>query len=226
MNDDKKIAIFFDCENVSAKYVDDIFNELAKYGEVTIRQAYKDWSKSTNKSWNDKLAQFAIKPIQTNINTSSKNVSDFQIVIDVMNTMHYSKVDTIVLVSSDSDFTSLVIEIKSKGFEVIGFGEEKTPSSLTNAYSTFYQLSIRKKSITKDELIKNLKEAIIHTKGDDDYALISQVGVYLKNKSASLNAKNFGANTWGDIFKQYDKDFEITYKDERKSKIAVKIIEK
>lgn len=221
MNNDKKIAIFFDCENVSSKYVEDIFKELAKLGEVTIRQAYKDWSARQSKSWNDMLGRFAIKPIQTKINTSSKNVSDFQIVIDVMNTMYYHKVDTIVLVSSDSDFTSLVMEIKAKGFEVIGFGEEKTPEALINAYSTFYQLSIKKNEL--EDIVSILKDAINSTKNDDDYALISQIGLYLKNKSATLNAKNYGANTWGEILKKYPDVFEIFYLDERKSKIAVRI---
>jgi uncharacterized LabA/DUF88 family protein len=223
MNDDKKIAIFFDCENVSSKYVEDIFKELAKQGEVTIRQAYKDWSAKQSRSWNTMLGRFAIKPIQTKINTSSKNVSDFQIVIDVMNTMYYHKVDTIVLVSSDSDFTSLVMEIKAKGFEVIGFGEEKTPEALINAYSTFYQLSIKKSESELEDIVSILKDAINSTKNDDDYTLISQIGLYLKNKSATLNAKNYNANTWGEILRQYPNIFEIFYLDERKSQIAVRI---
>ena len=33
----KKIAIFFDCENISSKYVNEIFDELAKIGEITIK---------------------------------------------------------------------------------------------------------------------------------------------------------------------------------------------
>ncbi len=35
MRNDKKIAIFFDCENVSADYVPSIFDELANYGEYS-----------------------------------------------------------------------------------------------------------------------------------------------------------------------------------------------
>lgn len=38
---DKKIAVFFDCDNINAKYIDDVFNELANIGEVIIRQAIK-----------------------------------------------------------------------------------------------------------------------------------------------------------------------------------------
>ena len=45
----KKIAVFFDCENISATYVSSIFEELAKYGEVIIRQAFRDWGSSSNR---------------------------------------------------------------------------------------------------------------------------------------------------------------------------------
>ncbi len=145
MNNDKKMAIFIDCENMSSKYIEEIFAELAKHGQVMIRQAYKDWGSREHKQWREVLPKHAIKAIQTSRNSKYKNVSDFQIVIDVMNTVHDNIVDTIVLVSSDSDYTSLAIEIKSKGFEVIGFGEEKTPSPFINSLSTFYKLKLKKR---------------------------------------------------------------------------------
>ena len=231
MINDKKIAVFFDCENISSKYLDEIFFELAKSGEVMIRQAYKDWSSNQSKSWSEKIPMFAIKPIHSNSNVSSKNVSDFQIVIDVMNTMHYSNINTIVLVSSDSDFTSLAIEIKSKGFEVIGFGEKKTPDSLINAYSTFFELPITKVDALKDEdedetdIISILKDAIISTRGDEDFAYLSQIGTFLKNKNASLHPTNYGASTWSKILRRHKDIFYVSHKDHRGKIIIVSLVE-
>ena len=46
----KKIAVFFDCENISSKYVDEIFAELVNHAEVIIKQAYKDFSTTQYKS--------------------------------------------------------------------------------------------------------------------------------------------------------------------------------
>lgn len=219
---DKKIALFIDCENISPKYIDDIFNELANYGEVIIRQAYRNYVKN-NKNWESILMKYAIKPIQTIFNINSKNISDFQIVIDVMNTIYNSKIDIIVLASSDSDFTSLAIEIKSKGVAVIGFGEHKTPEALKNAYSIFIELPVGG-SIKEDDTLKEiLKDAIENTCNDSGFSLVSQIGSYLKNKNSSYHAKNFGKNTWGEIFKMYPKDFEIDYKDTKKSTLIVKI---
>ncbi len=226
MNLNKKIAVFFDCENISAKHIDDIFDELANYGDVIIKQAYRDWSSNHHKTWKELLNKYAIKPIQTNTNIQGKNASDIQIVIDVMNTLGEAKVNSIALVSSDSDFTTLAIEIKAKAFEVLGFGEEKTPDSLRNAYSTFVQLPLKtenSKTLDNKELISILKDGVTKRKDENGWALVSQIGSYLNNKNASYHAKNFGENTWGDIYKKYPDIFECDYKDSKKSTMIVRL---
>lgn len=221
---DKKIALFLDCENISPKYIDDIFNELANYGEVIIRQAYRNYV-NNNKNLESILMKYAIKPIQTIFNINSKNISDFQIVIDVMNTIYNSKIDIIVLASSDSDFTSLAIEVKSKGVEVIGFGEQKTPETLKKAYSKFIELPLGGSIKEEDSLKKILKDAIKNTCNDSGFSSVSEIGTYLKNKNSSYRAKDFGKNTLGKVFRMYPKDFEIYYKDTKKGKLIVKIKE-
>ena len=138
MRNDKKIAIFFDCENISAKYISSIFDELANYGEVIIKQSFKDWSSSNNKSWSQELhEEFAIEPIQVFKSKSAKNSSDLRIQRAVLEIMNKKNIDIIVLVSSDSDFRDLAMSIRSDNFEAIGFGDLKTPKSLRNAYSIF-----------------------------------------------------------------------------------------
>jgi len=215
----KKIAIFFDCENISSKYVDEIFDELAKIGEITINKAYHNWSNNQSNGWSEKLSQFAIEPIQVFPNISGKNSIDMKLAIDVTNTTHLNTVDIIVLVSSDSDFSALAIDIRAKGIESIGFGEEKTPASLRRAFNTFYELPKIKK---KKNPIQLLKEAINSTKDDNGFANVSQIGIYLKNKDSSLNAQNFGAQRWSDIFREQSKHFSIDYKNNR-STLLVKI---
>ncbi len=44
-----KIAVFFDCENISGSHVASIFDELANYGEVIVKQSFKDWGSSDKK---------------------------------------------------------------------------------------------------------------------------------------------------------------------------------
>lgn len=223
---DKKIAIFFDCENISVNHVPSVFDELANYGEVIIKQSFKDWSALNNKSWNQELhEEFAIEPIQVFKSKSGKNSSDLRIQRAVMEIMNKKNIDIIVLVSSDSDFRDLVMHIRSNGFEAIGFGESKTPKPLRNTYSTFMELPIKKElEKNKDtEIIELLKDAIVNTKGEKDYCLVSQIGTYLKNKNSSNNPKNFGANTWGDIFKKYPNNFKLDHLDKNRSTLIVSL---
>ena len=193
-----KIAVFFDCENISGSHVASIFDELANYGEVIIKQSFKDWSSSDKKSWNQELHEkFAIEPIQVFKSKSAKNSSDLRMQRAVIETMNKKNIDIIALVSSDSDFRDLAMSIRADNFEAIGFGESKTPKSLKHAYSIFIELPIKKElEKNKDpEIVELLKDAIINTKDEKDYCLVSQIGIYLKNKNSSNNPKNLGANT-------------------------------
>ena len=140
-----KIAVFFDCENISGSHVASIFDELANYGEVIIKQSFKDWSSSDKKSWNQELHEkFAIEPIQVFKSKSAKNSSDLRMQRAVIETMNKKNIDIIALVSSDSDFRDLAMHIRSNMHKAFGFGESKTPNSLRNAYSIFIELPIKK----------------------------------------------------------------------------------
>ena len=216
----KKIAVFFDCENISYKYLDEIFDELAKIGEVSINKAYHDWSNESSKEWKEKLSEHAIEPITIFRNNSGKNSADIKIAIDVTNTTHIANIDIIVLVSSDSDFTNLAIDIKSKGIISIGFGEEKTPNKLRKAFSEFYELPRLRQKQKPINII--LKEAINNTMYDDGFANVALISQYLKNKDSSLIPQNYGYERWSDIFKEETNNFITDYRKD-KSMLVVKI---
>ena len=217
----KKIAVFFDCENISSKHTNQIFDELAKIGVITINRAYHNWSGTQSTEWSEKLQEFAIEPIQIFPNITGKNAIDLKIVIDVINTTHQSNIDIIVLVSSDSDFTTLAMDIKTKGIESIGFGGVRTPSSLRKAFRTFFELPILNKN---KKAIKLLKDAITNTKDDNGFANMSLIGPYLINKNSSLIPQNFGVERWSDIIKKEIKYFDFDYPN-NKSMLLVKIRE-
>jgi uncharacterized LabA/DUF88 family protein len=72
MEINKKIALFIDCENISSKYIDDIMNELAIYGEVNIRKAYGNWESPTLKGWKEKRFDYALESIHQPAYTTKK----------------------------------------------------------------------------------------------------------------------------------------------------------
>lgn len=207
---DNKIAVFFDCENISSRYVDEIIDELAKIGEVIIKKAYHNWRENSSIHWDDKLKEFAIDAIQVFPNITGKNAADSKLIIDVMNTIYQSGINTICIVSNDSDFTTLASEIKSKGIASIGFGEKKTPESLRKAYSTFYELPVKKK--IKNIAISLLLEAINETKDEDEYVNIASVTNYLSNKDSSFIPQNYGYKKWADLIKEETHYFIYEYR--------------
>ena len=49
--DDINIAMLIDADNVSAKYIPGILSELSKFGKITVRRMYGDWSQDRLHSW-------------------------------------------------------------------------------------------------------------------------------------------------------------------------------
>ncbi len=229
MNENSKVALFIDCENISHNHIEVIIEELATFGEVNIRKAYGDWKNQTLNSWNKKLFDYSLEPIHQPPYTTTKNATDIKMTVDIMKTLCLNKnIDYIALATSDSDFTPLVTEIKSQGIQVLGFGEAKTSNVLQKACSEFIEVGekVKDDNLEKNEkLINILKNAIRHKKGDDDFAYVSEVGSYLKNQN-SINAKKFGNfKTWGEIFKQLHNIFEIKMleKNGKRSIMVIKI---
>jgi len=228
MKTNKKIALFIDCENISHHYIENIIDELASYGEVHIRKAYGDWKNESLKGWNDKLFDSSLEPMQQPPYSKSKNATDIKMTVDIMKILCQNEnIDYVALATSDSDFTPLVTEIKSQAIQVIGFGEEKTSSVLQKACSEFIEVAKIKENANPqydDKLINLLKNAVKHIKGDDDFAYVSEVGSYLKNKTSS-SAKNYGFKTWGDVFKSMEQYFEIKMLDKNgiRSSMLVKV---
>ncbi|HNX36230.1 MAG TPA: NYN domain-containing protein [Kiritimatiellia bacterium] len=133
----KNIALLIDCENTSREAVEPVLNELAKYGVVNIRRAYGDWKSSQLKNWESHSLLFALKPVQQFGYTKGKNATDAAIIIDAMDILYTNEVDSFALMSSDSDFTPLVVRLLESGKEVFGFGQKKTPSPFVKACSQF-----------------------------------------------------------------------------------------
>lgn len=132
-----KLAILIDGDNAQASLLPQMLAEAGKYGMVTVRRIYGDWTKPSMNSWKDVLNFHAIQPIQQFRYTVGKNATDSAMIIDAMDIMHSSVVDGFCLVSSDSDYTRLATRIRETGIFVMGIGEKKTPKPFVNACDVF-----------------------------------------------------------------------------------------
>ncbi|MDO4754353.1 MAG: NYN domain-containing protein, partial [Bacillota bacterium] len=142
MQDDRRIAVLIDADNVSAKYVKSILDEVIKYGTATVKRIYGDWTKPHSAKWKDVLLQNSIIPVQQYSYTTGKNSSDAALIIDAMDILYSKVVNGFCIVSSDSDFTRLVARIRQEGFFVLGMGEQKTAEPFIKACDKFTYLEV------------------------------------------------------------------------------------
>jgi uncharacterized LabA/DUF88 family protein len=137
---EKRIAVLIDADNAPASKIDEILVEVAAFGVANVRRAYGDWKNPRLRGWESVLHEFAIRPIQQFAYSKGKNASDMAMVVDAMDLLYARNLDGFAIISSDADFTPLVMRLLTDGVKVYGFGEQKTPLAFVNACSKFTYL--------------------------------------------------------------------------------------
>ena len=140
--EDINIALLIDSDNISARYIAGILRELSKYGKITIRRMYGDWSQDRLHSWMKCASRYSLTPIMQPNNTPGKNASDIGLIIDAMDILYTGDVQGFCIVSSDGDFNKLATRLREAGKFVIGMGEKKTPESFRVSCERFIFLNI------------------------------------------------------------------------------------
>lgn len=153
---DRNFALLIDGDNVSPKYISGIIEEMTtKYGNLSYRRIYGDFTKTSKNSWKDVLLDNSITPIQQYNNTVGKNSSDSALIIDAMDILYTGKVDGFCIVSSDSDFTRLASRLRESRMYVVVMGENKTPRSIRMACDKFVTLE---NLIDQDDNVANSRK--------------------------------------------------------------------
>lgn len=143
---ERQIAVLIDYENVGLNSIQGLFDQISDVGRIIIKRAYADWSGSNSNR--DQLLKLGIDPVHLLRSTSGgKNSSDIKLVVDAIDLLHSSPVDTFVIVSSDSDFVPLINRLRGAGKAVFGAGEqEKATQSLIIACDRYFYLDKEKGS--------------------------------------------------------------------------------
>jgi len=215
-----RIALLIDADNSPASKIDVILAELAKLGVANIRRAYGNWKKDGLKGWEAVLHEYAIRPVQQFDYSKGKNATDMGMVIEAMDLLYTDQPEAFGIVSSDADFTPLVMHLKAKGAQVFGFGAKKTPLPFVNACSRFLYLEnlgqpepskspARPKAAAKGNgdaaptrldtaalkqdarLVALLRNAVESAAGEDGWSALGRVGQQIGNQ-ASFDPRNYG----------------------------------
>ena len=214
-----RVALLIDADNAPAAKIDLILNELSTFGETSIRRAYGNWKKQELKGWEEVLHEHAIRPMQQFDYSKGKNASDMAMVIDAMALLYTDQPDAFGIVSSDADFTPLVMHLREKGAAVYGFGAKKTPEPFVNACSRFLFIDqLRAAAVEADEagdtagaeaaplrvptaqlkrdakLVALLRNAVEAAQDENGWARVGAVGQQIANQ-ASFDPRNYGYAT-------------------------------
>ncbi|MBL8006835.1 MAG: NYN domain-containing protein [Ignavibacteria bacterium] len=149
-----KIALLIDGDNAQPDLLKFILAEAGRYGKVTIRRIYGDWTISNMKGWKDQINSHAIRPMQQFSYTKGKNSTDSAMIIDTMDILNKNLVDGFCLVSSDSDYAGLANRIREEGVFVMGIGRANTPEAFQKACEIF----IYTENLNPDETAKKATE--------------------------------------------------------------------
>ena len=136
----KRIALFIDADNISAKFGKQIIDALESRGEVFIRRIYGNWEKISLHGWNDCILNFSLRAIQQPDFATGKNATDMSLTIDAMDALYGGKVEVFALVSNDSDFTPLAIRLREGGMNIIGMGNGNASNAFRSACHEFIDL--------------------------------------------------------------------------------------
>ena len=232
-----KLAVLIDGDNIPSAYVKEMMEEIAKYGNPTIKRIYGDWTKPNLSKWKTLLLENAITPIQQYGYTTGKNATDSAMIIDAMDILYSEKVNGFCLVSSDSDFTRLATRLREAGMQVFGIGEKKTPNPFIVACDKFIYIEILKKQSEENEeesaedkkskesnvdkitprVIKLISSTISDLEDDDGWAFLGDVGSLLLKKQPNFDSRNFGFQKLTPLIKSID-NFELEQRESPKSR--------
>ncbi len=222
----KRMALMIDGDNAQPSLIEDMIVETSKYGMITIRRIYGDWTEVNMSGWKDKLQTYAIQPIQQFRYTTGKNATDSAMIIDAMDTLYTGGVDGFCLVSSDSDYTRLATRIREKGFFVMGIGKKNTPRAFVNACDVFVytenlgpaeNISKRKKpsKTTSDnsdhvppDPIPLLKNAFDIAVQEDGWAFLGTMGHHLRQIDPGFDSRTYGYRQLSQLIRAYPKIFK------------------
>ena len=221
----RRIAMLIDGDNAQPSLIGEMIAEVGKYGIVSIRRIYGDWTTTNMKQWKDVLNVHAVQPIQQFRYTVGKNATDSALIIDAMDILYENSVSGFCLVSSDSDYTRLATRIREKGFFVMGIGNKATPKALVNGCEVFVftenlmpqiQASKTTKEVKKKttELITPdpvsiLKNAFDIAVQDDGWAFLGSVGSRLRQLDPSFDPRTYGKRQLSHLIRSYPDVFEV-----------------
>lgn len=200
-------ALLIDFDNVTMGIRSDLQEELKNLlssdivkGKVAVRRAYADWRR---------YPQYIVPLTEASIDlifapaygSAKKNATDIRLAIDALELVFTRpEIGTFVLLSGDSDFSSMVIKLKEYGKYVIGVGIRESSSDLLvmncDEYYSYNALAGLVKSgedeTTRWDPWELVTEALGRMKRNSDVMRSDRLKQVMQEIDASFDEKNLG----------------------------------
>ena len=202
-------ALLIDFDNVTMGIRSDLQTELRNLlssdivkGKVAVQRAYADWRR---------YPQYILPLTESSIDlifapaygSSKKNATDIRLAIDAIELVFTRpEIGTIILLSGDSDFSSLVIKLKEYGKYIIGVGIRESSSDLLvmncDEYYSYNSLAGLVKS-SEDEAMSQkrdpwelVSDAIQRMKKNGDVMRSDRLKQVMQEIDSSFDEKDLG----------------------------------
>ena len=200
-------CLLIDFDNVTLGIRSDLQTELKNLlssdivkGKVAVQRAYADWRRYPQ--YVVPLTESSIDLIfATAYGSAKKNATDIRLAIDAIELVFTRpEIGTFILLSGDSDFSSLVIKLKEYGKYVIGVGIRESSSDLLvqncDEYYSYNALAGLVKS-GEEEVVKKdpwelVTEAITRMKRNGDVMRADRLKQVMQQMDNSFDEKDLG----------------------------------
>ncbi len=169
-------------------------------GKVSVQRAYADWRRYPQ--YIVPLAESSIDMIMAPAyGSAKKNATDIRLAIDALELVFVRpEIGTFILLSGDSDFSSLVIKLKEYGKYVIGVGIRESSSDLLvmncDEYYSYNSLAGLVKT-GEEEVVKHdpwelVTEAVQRMKRNGDVMRADRLKQVMQQIDSSFDEKDVG----------------------------------
>ncbi len=239
VNDEKKIALFCDLENIALGVRDSeikkfdinlVLERLLEKGKIIVKKAYADWERYSDfkRTFHESAIEMIDIPQKR---YSGKNSADIKMAVDALE-LSFTKdhLDTFVVLSGDSDFSPLVSKLKENNKYVIGVGVKNSSSNLLidncdeflfyedvwrDAQKTPKVDGMTKKTGEAFQLMVDSIKALMRENKDVLWG--SMIKQTMQRKRPSFNEGYYGYSTFSELLEDAERKNVIKLKKDQRS---------
>ncbi len=220
----RQMALLIDSDNISSRLLSQVFMAAATEGNLVVRRAYGNWLSPRLSPWNRTCREYEIEQIQVAPFRKAKNVTDMQLIIDAMELCLTGLVDSVCIVSGDSDFTLLALRLKEHAIYVFGIGAAAAVSSTFAAACDRYQRirNVPQRPFSteggRDTTVREtddhswislVNDACEHPRSADGWVDLGYVGSHIRELHRQFDVRSYGYASLSALVASRPELFEI-----------------